>query len=210
MSPRSVVVVHREAMVAESIAAALARYPRLLAIAVAMTVEEGEACAQQADAVVIDQQIACAEESAHRLRQRGVRAVMLGDHDAGDGVRVSPRASVVSLVSALCPGYFDVGFKAGDSRAASLGSLTAREREILALVARGMAAKQVARHLGISPKTVEQHKTRMFSKLGVPNQAAAVCVALVAGLESTQLFRTALERPRRETTGSRGVTRGPA
>ncbi len=45
-----------------------------------------------------------------------------------------------------------------------------------------MAAKQVARYLHISPKTVEQHKTRIFSKLGVPNQAAAVSIVARDGL----------------------------
>ena len=39
-----------------------------------------------------------------------------------------------------------------------------------------MAGKQIARVLGISPKTVEQHKTRAFKRLGVPNQAAAVAM----------------------------------
>jgi len=48
-------------------------------------------------------------------------------------------------------------------------------------VARGFAGKQVASHLGISPKTVERHKTRIFAKLKVPNQAAAVSVVLAAG-----------------------------
>jgi DNA-binding NarL/FixJ family response regulator len=47
-------------------------------------------------------------------------------------------------------------------------------------VSRGLAGKQVARHLGISPKTVERHKTRIFAKLGVANQAAAVRAAFAA------------------------------
>jgi DNA-binding CsgD family transcriptional regulator len=59
--------------------------------------------------------------------------------------------------------------------------LTPRERQVLSLVARGLAAKQVARQLSISPKTVERHKTRIFAKLNVPNQAAAVGAAM--GLE---------------------------
>ena len=52
-----------------------------------------------------------------------------------------------------------------------------RERQILSLVTDGLAGKQVARVLGISPKTVERHKTRIYSKLGVPNQAAAAGLA---------------------------------
>ena len=47
---------------------------------------------------------------------------------------------------------------------------------MLRLAAKGMAGKQIARVLGISPKTVEQHKTRAFKRLGVPNQAAAVAM----------------------------------
>ena len=39
-----------------------------------------------------------------------------------------------------------------------------------------MAGKQIARVLGISAKTVEQHKTRAFKRLDVPNQAAAVAM----------------------------------
>jgi DNA-binding CsgD family transcriptional regulator len=45
----------------------------------------------------------------------------------------------------------------------------------------------VARHLGISPKTVEVHKTRIFAKLGVPNQAAAV-YALGNRMEGSELW----------------------
>jgi DNA-binding CsgD family transcriptional regulator len=47
-----------------------------------------------------------------------------------------------------------------------------------------MAGKQIARSLGISPKTVEQHKTRAFKRLGVPNQAAAVAMLVEKGARS--------------------------
>ena len=66
-------------------------------------------------------------------------------------------------------------------RGRSLGpatDLSEQQRRVLELVSRGMTAREVARGLGISPKTVEQHKGRIFRKLGVPNQAAAVRVAL--------------------------------
>lgn len=46
------------------------------------------------------------------------------------------------------------------------------------LVAREMAAKQVASQLSISPRTVERHKIRIFGMLRVPNQAAAVPAAM--------------------------------
>ncbi len=59
--------------------------------------------------------------------------------------------------------------------------LSTRETQVLRLAAKGMAGKQIARALGISPKTVEQHKTRAFRRLGVPNQAAAVAVLTEKG-----------------------------
>jgi DNA-binding NarL/FixJ family response regulator len=98
------------------------------------------------------------------------------------GARDSTRSPVSVLAAALVPGYGSGHTKDGRAR-----SLTPRERDVLTLVARGLAGKQVARHLGISPKTVEQHKTRIFAKLGVPNQAAAV-YALGSGMEGSELW----------------------
>jgi DNA-binding NarL/FixJ family response regulator len=59
------------------------------------------------------------------------------------------------------------------------GELTNREREVLGAMSDGLSAKAVAHHLGIAIKTVENHKTRIFDKLGVRTQAQAV--ALVIG-----------------------------
>jgi DNA-binding CsgD family transcriptional regulator len=160
-------------MIAESLAAALARYPQIVPVAVCTTAAEGERKADRADAVVMDQYVEGASLSAHRIRGRGVRVVFLGEGDDEDGpARVSPRSPVSVLASAVVPG---AGF--GRTR-----GLTKREHEVLELVGRGLAGKQVARHLGISPKTVEHHKTRIFAKLGVPNQAAAVGHAMADNL----------------------------
>ncbi len=57
-------------------------------------------------------------------------------------------------------------------------ALTTRELEVLDAMADGMSTKAVAHHLGIAVKTVENHKTRIFDKLGVRTQAEAVVVAL--------------------------------
>lgn len=65
--------------------------------------------------------------------------------------------------------------------AARLARLTAREREVLDLAARGLHAKEIAASLGISPRTVEVHKTRVMEKLGVRNVAELVRFALAAG-----------------------------
>jgi DNA-binding NarL/FixJ family response regulator len=180
MTPRSVVIAHRAAMVAEGIAAALARYPSIVPIAVATNAADGERAGERADAIALDLYLDGVEATALRLQRKGVRVVFLGEDgslsDEGEQVRVSTRSSVASLASALVPG-------APERRPTR--QLTKREREILSLVAQGMPGKQVARNLGISPKTVEQHKTRIYAKLGVRNQTAAVRAAFEGRLEGT-------------------------
>ena len=52
-------------------------------------------------------------------------------------------------------------------------SLTPREREVLALVADGLANKQIARRLGIAEKTVKAHLTRVFAALDVTDRTQA-------------------------------------
>lgn len=64
-------------------------------------------------------------------------------------------------------------------------ALTAREHAVLVAMAEGMATKTIARHLGVAIKTVENHKIRIFDKLGVRTQAHAVSVAIGQGLLTT-------------------------
>ena len=62
------------------------------------------------------------------------------------------------------------------------GRLTAREREVFHLIAEGLTTKEIARQLGISAKTAENHRTRVLSKLDVRNTAELVRYALRKGL----------------------------
>ena len=55
-----------------------------------------------------------------------------------------------------------------------LAKLTVREREVMEQAAIGLHAKEIAADLGISPRTVEVHKTRLMAKLGVRNVAELV------------------------------------
>lgn len=63
-----------------------------------------------------------------------------------------------------------------------LPALTAREREVLDLVARGMDNDSIAQALFLSPKTVRNHVSRLFAKLGVAHRAEAVVRAREAGM----------------------------
>lgn len=61
-------------------------------------------------------------------------------------------------------------------------ALTAREAEVLDLVARGYDNRRVSRELFLAEKTVRNHVTRIFEKLGVTTRAEAVVRARDAGL----------------------------
>ena len=60
--------------------------------------------------------------------------------------------------------------------------LTPREREVLALVARGLANKRIAQELGIAEKTVKIHVSRILHKLGVADRTQAALYAVREGL----------------------------
>jgi DNA-binding NarL/FixJ family response regulator len=60
--------------------------------------------------------------------------------------------------------------------------LSDREREVLGLVADGLANKQIARHLGISERTVKAHLTSVFQRIGVTDRTQAALWAERNGL----------------------------
>jgi len=62
------------------------------------------------------------------------------------------------------------------------GSLTEREQEVLRLLARGLANKQIARDLGIGEKTVKTHVSSILTKLGVQSRTQAALQARQMGL----------------------------
>jgi DNA-binding NarL/FixJ family response regulator len=61
-------------------------------------------------------------------------------------------------------------------------SLSAREIEVLALVARGVSNKIIAKDLRISEATVKTHLLHIFAKLGVDDRTAAVTAAMERGV----------------------------
>lgn len=63
----------------------------------------------------------------------------------------------------------------------STARLTGRERQVLGLVAAGVANKGIARALGVSPNTVKFHLSALFDKLGVRTRAEAIAAAARAG-----------------------------
>ena len=62
------------------------------------------------------------------------------------------------------------------------GELTAREREVLALVASGLEGKEIAHELFVSHDTVRTHVAHALAKLGARSRAQAVGIAVRRGL----------------------------
>jgi DNA-binding NarL/FixJ family response regulator len=67
-------------------------------------------------------------------------------------------------------------------RKPSRGALSARELEVLTLVARGASNKEIARAMYLSEATVKSHLLHLFAKLAVSDRTAAVTAALEQGL----------------------------
>jgi DNA-binding CsgD family transcriptional regulator len=68
------------------------------------------------------------------------------------------------------------------SGASSQDGLTARERQVLALIARGKTNRAIATELAISDRTVDRHVSNILSKLDLPSRSAATAYAYERGL----------------------------
>lgn len=68
------------------------------------------------------------------------------------------------------------------AEAAAALNLTAREVEVLQLLAEGLLARTIAARLGLSPRTVHKHLSNVYSKLGVHDRLVAVSIARAQGL----------------------------
>jgi RNA polymerase sigma factor (sigma-70 family) len=68
-----------------------------------------------------------------------------------------------------------------DNRRSAFDQLSAREREVMSLMVKGLHNRRIAEELGISPRTVEVHKARVMDKLGVRNLADLVRLVDRAG-----------------------------
>ena len=106
---------------------------------------------------------------------------------------VSKRAAATELITALesvenGETYLsqDVAKKLHVSGGANgsnvLESLTPRERDVFPLLAKGLNAKQVAKELGIMPKTAHVHRANILQKLSADNQFDLFKLAISAGL----------------------------
>lgn len=101
---------------------------------------------------------------------RGIRVAAAGD------TLLAPQAAR-RLVAAFASSPAPTG-----PAAATLGLLTDREREVVALVGRGLSNDEIAERLVISPATARTHVSRAMGKLGVHDRAQLVVIAFQSGL----------------------------
>ena len=73
------------------------------------------------------------------------------------------------------------------TRAARTEELTGREREVLTLLAEGHTSKEIGGVLGISSRTVEHHRARLMTKLGINDVAGLTRYAVRTGLVDLNL-----------------------
>lgn len=91
------------------------------------------------------------------------------------------------------------GYLSGDQRpscAAVAQAITEREREVLTRIALGNSNKLIARELGVSPKTVEKHRSNLMRKLQLHNAAAITMYAIRNGMTGSEPFGSANPRLR--------------
>jgi DNA-binding CsgD family transcriptional regulator len=111
-----------------------------------------------------------------------------GDWDvtfrAGRALRFEEVAALtLTLIDEVAQLPFQPGTGAASNAARSAARpLTARELEVLRLVAAGLSSKLIARELVITPSTVNYHLATIFNKLAVDTRAQAVAVAAQRGL----------------------------
>jgi DNA-binding NarL/FixJ family response regulator len=119
-----------------------------------------------------------AKESATERLLQGVASVLSGEYFMDGSVSHSVVAKLMQA-----------GEKELKITDANYESLTPREQEVMVLLAEGASPKEIAAKLFISPKTVENHRTNIMSKLGLHSTLELVRYAARLGLVDVDLWK---------------------
>ena len=112
----------------------------------------------------------------------GVLPVASTPRELASGIRAVHAGLFVGKPWHLQKVLLDENAPVGESAQLPDEPLTDREHEILGLLARGLANKQIAAELGISENTVKFHVSSIYGKFGVTNRTEAVRFGFQAGL----------------------------
>jgi DNA-binding NarL/FixJ family response regulator len=129
------------------------------------------------------------DEYVFNALRAGACGFMVKDTEPADlvqGVRVAARGDALlspAITRRLIGEYVA---RRPEPAAGALGVLTNREREVTALVARGLSNDEIAAHMVISPTTAKTHVSRSMTKLGARDRAQLVVFAYESGLVTPQ------------------------
>ena len=210
--PFSVFIADDHAIVREGLAAVLATQPDIRIAGTAANGREALAAVLQSKPAVVIMDIAMPEmngiEAARRIHAElpETRIVILSMHAGAEHVfqaleagargyvlKESAAREIVEAVRAVQLGrrYLSapvaevLAERVGRRAAVSpLDSLSARERQILKLVADGLSSARIAEMLHLSPKTVDTYRSRLMEKLNLSDIASLVKFAIQHGLTS--------------------------
>jgi DNA-binding NarL/FixJ family response regulator len=129
------------------------------------------------------------DESVFTALKAGARGYLTKDAGSEEIARAIARvaageAMLDPAVQARLLDRFDAAaaFQPPAVPAAGMGTLTAREVEVLTLIARGLSNSEIAEHLVVGESTVKTHINRIFAKTGARDRAQAVAYAYRCGL----------------------------
>lgn len=203
-TPIRVLIVDDHAMVRRGLAAFLKAKPDLRLVGEASDGAEAIVLCEQLQPEVVLMDLLMPEmsgmEATRMIRSRcpAVKVIALTSFDDRELVREALAAGALSYLlknvsaedlaeairaahsgrSTLAPEAVQALIQPVQDEPAAGDDLTAREREVLALMVRGMTNPQIAAHLVVSRATAKAHVSSVLSKLGASNRAEAVALAL--------------------------------
>jgi len=202
----SVLLVDDHALIRQGLRRAFEQTDDLTVIAEASSLAEGLAMARrhEPDVIVVDVNLGDGSglQLVEQVRQARPEAGLvvctmydddanlLGALEAGASafvVKQAPAEEVVEAArrAAAAPGTFAADGLAAAMRRRMAGpavDLTAREREILGLLADGLSVAEVSQRLFVSQSTTKTHMARLYDKLGASNRTQAIMSAVKLGL----------------------------
>jgi len=115
------------------------------------------------------------EEDIYRAMRAGARGYLL---------KSAPREELLSAIRAVAAGERHLPPALAQRLAGRISTpdVSEREREVLQLMARGKANKEIAAALGIAEETVKRHASNLFVKMGVADRAQATSEGIRRGL----------------------------
>jgi DNA-binding NarL/FixJ family response regulator len=207
-----IMVVDSQRLVREGLSRILESEPDLEVVATATNGREAVELAfeKRPDIVVIDRQLPrlCGTEAVRRIRENNhdIACIIISSLDGPNQVKqaltagasgfVPKDAGAADLVEAvntvrqgrsyLAPTLADQVISAltspAEAGSGGVDELTARQREVLQLIAEGLSTKEIAKELGISLKTAQTHRANVMDRVGVHKVSSLVRLAIREGL----------------------------